>query len=71
MSTDRTPGSATRRILSMAAIILGALLLLVMPLTLIFLAVTSKEDAQLPGTLVIVSATGGMMLLAIGAVLRD
>lgn len=71
MAANRTPVNSTRRLLALAAIVLGALLLLVMPATLFFFAVSGTKDAHLPGTLVIVSATGGMALLALGALIRE
>jgi hypothetical protein len=71
MAARRTPGSSTRRTLSTLAIALGILLLLVMPATLFVFAVTHVQNAQLPGTLVILTATGGMALIVIGAVIRE
>ena len=71
MATDRTPGGSTRRMLAYLCMGLGALLLLVMPLTLLFFAVNSTKDPHLQGTLVILTSVGGMALLALGAVLRD
>lgn len=71
MSTDRTPGKGMRRILSLAAFVAGALVLLTMPLAMLYFAVGNQQDAHLPGTLVIVSAAAGMGLVGIGAVLRD
>ncbi|MFL5731633.1 MAG: hypothetical protein ACJ78Q_00410 [Chloroflexia bacterium] len=71
MSSDRAPGGSTRRILSMAAIVVGALLLLVMPGILLFYAVTGNKNAELPGTIVILTATGGIGLIIIGAALRE
>jgi len=52
-------------------IVSGVLLLLIMPLMLFFFAITSNKDAELPGTLVILSSAGGMALIVIGAALRD
>jgi len=49
---------------------MGGLLLLVIPVLLLFFAVSNEENAQLNGTLVILSATGGMALVALGALLR-
>jgi hypothetical protein len=50
---------------------LGALLLLAMPLILVLFALTGTRDAHIPGTLVILSASGGMALIVAGAVIRD
>ena len=71
MASDRTSGSSTRGILSLVAIALGILMLLVMPATLLYFAVTNTPDAHIPGTLVILTSTGGMALIIIGAALRD
>lgn len=70
MADRRAPGGSTRRSLSLFIIILGALLLLFVPSMLVFLAF-ARQGIELPGTLVILSATGGMALVAIGAALRD
>jgi len=71
LATDRTPGGSTRRLLSLALIIVGALLLLVMPLALFFFALSGNTQNHLPGTLVIVTATGGMVMLVLGFALRN
>jgi hypothetical protein len=63
--------TSTRRLLALVAMVVGALLLLLMPAALLYFAVTDAQDAHLPGTLVIVSATGGMALLALGALIRE
>ena len=68
---DRSPRSSTRRMISLAAIALGALLLLMMPLVYFFLALSSEGNVDLPGTFLIVSATAGMALLAVGAALYE
>lgn len=71
LSTDRLPANSTRRLLALAAMVVGVSLLLLMPAALVLFAVTDTKDAHLPGTLVIVSATGGMALLALGALIRE
>lgn len=63
--------NSTIRTAALGLMALGAILLLVMPLTLLYFAVANVPNPHLPGTLVIVTATGGMGLLGIGAVLRS
>jgi hypothetical protein len=57
--------------LSLGAFILGAALLAVMPLVYLFLALSGSRDTNLPGTLIILTSTGGMILVVIGAALRE
>ncbi len=68
--------------LSLAAMVLGALLLILVPVLLVGLAFAHieatpalgmlvQQSYHLSGTLVIGSAAGGMALLIIGATLRD
>jgi hypothetical protein len=64
-------GGSTRRMLSLIAMVVGALLLLVMPAILFGYAVTGNKNVELPGTLVILTATGGIALIVIGAALRE
>jgi hypothetical protein len=71
LATGRSRRSSTRRMLSLAAFVAGALLLLLVPVTLLVLAFAHAHDTQLPGTLVILSAAGGMAFIVIGAALRD
>jgi hypothetical protein len=71
MVADRTSGNSTRRILSWLAIALGIAMLLVMPVTLLYFAVNNTQNAEIPGTIVILTATGGMALIIIGAALRE
>jgi hypothetical protein len=61
----------TRRTASVAVMVVGAILLLIVPLLLVALAFGGTRRADLPGTLVILSATAGMALIAVGAALRD
>jgi len=70
LPTDRIPGRSTRRQLSIALIVLGALLLMIMPTILLFFSFASKSG-HLPGTLVILSSAGGMAFILVGAALRD
>ncbi len=63
--------SSTRGWLSIAAIVLGAVLLAAIPVYMIFLALSRPESVNLPGTLVILTSVTGMGLVAAGAVLRD
>jgi len=71
MAAQRTPGSSMRRTLSLVSIVVGALLLLIMPSILFYYAVTGNNDVELPGTLVILTTTGGMTLVILGFVLRE
>ncbi|MDQ6695782.1 MAG: hypothetical protein M3014_15460 [Chloroflexota bacterium] len=70
MANDRAPRGSSRRILSLAVMLLGILLLLLVPTILLVRAITQSKDI-LPGTLVILSVTGGMALIIIAAALRD
>ena len=71
MAGQRAPRGSTRRLLSLIAMVLGALLLLVMPAILFGYAVSGNKDVELPGTLVILTSTGGIALIVIGAALRE
>ena len=73
MTANRAPrgSSSTRRMLSLIVMVAGALLLLVMPAILFGYAASGNKDVELPGTLVILTATGGIALIVIGAALRD
>lgn len=68
-NSERT--NPTRQNLGLATLGLGALLLLVVPVLFVVLAITGGSRDLLPGTFVILSATLGMALIAIGAALRD
>ncbi len=70
MANDRAPRGSSRRVLSRAVMLLGILLLLLVPSILLLRAFTQSKDL-LPGTLVILSVTGGMALVIIGAALGD
>jgi hypothetical protein len=71
MATQRAPRGSTRRLLSLIAMVVGALLLLVMPAILFGYAVSGNRDVELPGTLVILTSTLGIALIVIGAALRE
>ncbi len=72
MARDQLSGGrSARRVLSIVVIVLGALLLLSLPVVLVVLAFVREQNARLPGTLVIISAAGGMALVVIGAALRE
>ena len=71
MAGQRAPRGSTRRLLSLIAMVVGALLLLVMPAILFGYAVSGNKDVELPGTLVILTSTGGIALIVIGAALRE
>ncbi len=70
MTARRTPSDATRSIFSLACIVVGALLLLLVPLLLIVQAFLSVQDVELPGTLVILTVVGGMGLVVLGLAFR-
>jgi hypothetical protein len=71
LAARRLPSNSNRNTLGLAVMVAGALILSVVPLLLLVLALGGTETFQLPGTLVILSAAGGMALVLIGAVLRD
>ena len=48
MTADRAPGGSTRRMLSLAAMVVGVLLLLVMPAILFAYAVSGNKNVELP-----------------------
>ena len=60
-----------RRTLSLIALVVGVLLLLIMPGILFFYAVSGNKDVELPGTLVILTTTGGMTLIVLAFALRE
>jgi hypothetical protein len=62
---------STRSILSISLLGIGVLLLLLVPGILLALAFARTEDAELPGTLVIISAVGGMAFVVAGVALRE
>lgn len=70
MTARRMPSGSTRNTLSLALMIVGGLLLLLVPLLLVFLAMSGAKNVELPGTLVILSVVGGMALEVCGAALR-
>ncbi len=62
---------SSRRKLSLALMLVGALLMLSMPAAFVVLAFAGATDSVIPGTLLILSATAGMGLVGLGAVLYD
>jgi len=62
---------SSRRTLSLGLMIAGAVLLAAVPLMLVFLSFAGTRTLDLPGTIVILSATAGMALVVAGAALRD
>jgi hypothetical protein len=42
-----------------------------MPLVYFFLAASGAKGTDIPGTLIILTSTGGMILVVIGAALRE
>ncbi|MEO6457600.1 MAG: hypothetical protein ABIO92_04920 [Chloroflexia bacterium] len=65
------PHSSSRRKLSLALMLIGALLMLSMPAAFVVLAFARATDTVIPGTLLILSATAGMGLVGLGAALYD
>ncbi|MGA7732239.1 MAG: hypothetical protein WCD37_13330 [Chloroflexia bacterium] len=70
MTSRRTPSGSTRNTLSLALMVAGGLLLVLVPLLLVFLAVSGAQNVDLPGTLVILSVVGGMALVVLGEAIR-
>lgn len=62
---------SSRRKLSLALMLIGALLMLSMPAAFVVLAFANATDTVIPGTLLILSATAGMGLVGLGAALYD
>ncbi len=62
---------SSRRKLSQALMLIGALLMLSMPAAFVVLAFAGATDTVIPGTLLILSATAGMGLVGLGAALYD
>lgn len=71
MTARRLPdNSASNNTLSLALIAAGCILLALVPLLLVFLAISGATNVDLPGTLVILSVVGGMALVVLGAAVR-
>jgi hypothetical protein len=51
--------------------LMGALLMLSVPVAFVFLALTRATGTVIPGTLLILSAVAGMGLIGVGAALYD
>ena len=60
-----------RRPVSIATIVVGAILLLLVPLYLLFNSMSGNTNAPLEGTWLIISVVSGMALVAVGAALGD
>ena len=71
MNEDRGARRSMQATLSLAAFILGAAFLAVMPLVYLFLAFSGARNVDIPGTLIILTSTIGMILVVIGASLRE
>lgn len=71
MAARQVPSGSSRNILSTIVIVVGALLLLVVPMLLFVLALGGTKTYHLPGTVLILSVVSGMALVVIGAALRD
>ena len=77
MSDDKGAIEATgtrrqsRRALSLAIIIAGALLLASVPMTLVVLSFAGTRTLDLPGVAVILSAVVGMALVVAGFAVQD
>ncbi len=70
MPENRLPTRTRRRTISLLLIGVGVLLLLSVPAVLVALAFADAQGTQLPGVLLILSATIGMALVAVGAAVR-
>ncbi|HEX8221237.1 MAG TPA: hypothetical protein VF914_18750 [Chloroflexia bacterium] len=62
---------SSRRAITWAAVGVGAILLLLVPLYLVFNAVSGNARATVEGTWLILSVVTGMGLVAAGAALAD
>lgn len=62
---------SSRQALSLAALGLGAILLLLVPLYLLFNSFSRNTNAELAGTWLISSVVTGMVLVAVGAALSE
>lgn len=62
---------SSRRIIAIAAIGIGAILLLLVPLYLLFNSISGNTNAELEGTWLIISVVSGMAFVAVGAALKD
>ncbi|HET6312573.1 MAG TPA: hypothetical protein VFH60_01955 [Chloroflexia bacterium] len=62
---------SSRRAISWAAVGVGAILLLLVPLYLVFNAVSGSTQVTVGGTWLILSVVAGMGLVAAGAALAD
>jgi len=71
LAARRVPSGSNRNLLSVLVIVLGALLLLIVPLSLFVFALAQSKTYQIPGTLLILTVVSGMALIVIGAALHD
>ena len=71
MTARRMPSGSTNNTLSLALIVMGGILLVLVPLLLVFLAFTGAKDVNIPGTLIIISVVSGMALVVLGAAVRS
>jgi hypothetical protein len=72
LSQDLGRRSSRRPIsIAIAIIGLGAVLLLLVPLYLLFNSLSGSANAPLEGTWLIISVVSGMALVAVGAALGD
>lgn len=70
MTARPAPSGSSRNTLSLALIVLGGILLVLVPLLLVGLAFAGAKDVHIPGTLIIISVVSGMSLVALGAAVR-
>jgi hypothetical protein len=70
LTSRRIPSGSTRNTVSLALMVAGGLLLVLVPLLLVFLALSGARNVDLPGTLVILSVVGGMALVVLGEAIR-
>jgi len=64
-------GRSSRRKIAMVLMLVGALLMLSVPAAFVVLAFAGATGTVIPGTLLILSAVAGMVLIVLGAALFD
>lgn len=64
------PSGSSRNALSLALIVAGGILLVLVPIIMVVLAFAGAKDVHIPGTLIILSVVSGMALVVLGAAVR-
>ena len=70
MTARRMPSGSSRNTLSLALIVAGGILLVLVPVIMVVLAFAGAKDVHIPGTLIILSVVSGMALVVLGAAVR-